>query len=118
MQLIDNSYNYNAPPGDQLDIKHGSAVAAMVNGHRLGTCKKCTVVWFKSHNWQGFPNNVVRETLIEQLYSVLNDIGNDGTKAVINISHGYKTKIGPATIRAMSEYILGRVFGDMTALIN
>ncbi|ERS99608.1 hypothetical protein HMPREF1624_02968 [Sporothrix schenckii ATCC 58251] len=55
-----------------LDSRHGSSVAARINGARLGVCKMCTVVWV---GWA--PNDYPRMTadgLIEQLQTVITDV--------------------------------------------
>ncbi len=71
------------------DEMHGTGVAAQINGLKVGTCKRCRVVWFNTQRWTGYAEWVqIRSQWLLHLYKAYEDIVEKGLKgkAVINLS--------------------------------
>ncbi|KOS36475.1 hypothetical protein ACN38_g12783 [Penicillium nordicum] len=95
IEYLDSQHSFgpNSPP--IVQYQHGSAVAAMVVGNRLGLCPSCTLVVVTSQQpttqtqgWFNYPN----EKIIAQLIDVQDDVKNKNRqgKATINMSFSYK----------------------------
>jgi len=92
----------NKKPLKDMDIWHGTAVAAKINGKELGSCKLCTVVYLVPPTLGDDPTNpsaipinqTPREFALEQLVAVYNDIIRKKRKgkAVVNMSFSYNHK--------------------------
>lgn len=84
----------DATTGKTPDPSHGSGCAAKIMGAKLGVCKKCTLVFCSSDNLiarPGLPQKVVRESIIQQMDAVLDDIISKGRvgKATVSMSFSY-----------------------------
>lgn len=82
-------------------------MAAQINGQKVGACKRCHVVWFKTQRWTGYPEWVqIRSQWLLHLYKAYEDIVEKGLKgkAVINMSFSSSDKLTPAAIRAFSTF--------------
>ncbi|KAH8157033.1 hypothetical protein CIB48_g11215 [Xylaria polymorpha] len=112
VELLAPGYAFNDPaPAPQADEGHGSGVAAQINGQKVGACKRCHVVWFKTQRWTGYPEWVqIRSQWLLHLYKAYEDIVEKGLKgkAVINMSFSSSDKLTPAAIRAF-KYILDKL---------
>ncbi|RWA03907.1 hypothetical protein EKO27_g11198 [Xylaria grammica] len=112
VELLSPGYSFNDPaPPPKNGETHGSGVAAHINGHKAGTCKRCRVVWFQTQRWTGYPEWVeIRSQFLLHAYKAYEDIVQKGLKgkAVINMSFSSTDRVTPAALRAF-KYILDKL---------
>jgi hypothetical protein len=86
---------------DHPTFEHGSAVAAMISGPKLGICKNCQVRFVVTGWWM--PGDAGEkwargsEAVLAQLVAVLDEIKGEGRegRAVVNMSFGTGAGLGP-----------------------
>ncbi|KAI1325288.1 glycoside hydrolase family 55 protein [Xylariaceae sp. FL0255] len=111
LELI-QGWTFNDPNFDPLEgNNHGSSVAAMINGYKIGTCKRCHVLWLQVNDWERYKSNRIECEFLAHLYKSYDYILQRGLqgKAVINMSFKInELLITEAGLRS-TKYILDKL---------
>ena len=106
-EYLNSGSNFGPTAQYSPDYRHGSGVAAMIHGNKVGICPTCTVVMVTSTipknkkvpEWQTYP----KEKLIAQLIDVLDDVRTKKRKgkATVNMSFSWlpNTQTAPYLIQ-------------------
>ena len=81
------TFKSDADKQDLTFDSHGTAVAAMVNGKTLGTCKRCRVVYYEA-----VPKTP--STIVDHFTAIVKAVeaepGKYKNRAIVNLSAGYR----------------------------